>query len=81
MTSYAEIDAAIIANIVGHCSKTALVAAKCMDQLRLPTTDEILYRVCRRIEFLAEGRRIESQGDPTMPRHSDVRAQGAESDA
>jgi hypothetical protein len=69
----AEIDAAILANVVPRWLKVAMVAARSMDQLNLPLTDEAFESVCRRITALVDAGVIDAQGDTSLPRHSEVR--------
>ena len=74
MATDEQIDSAILANVSGYWAKVALVAARSMDQLALPSTDDDFCRVCRRIEVLAEGGQLAAQGDVSKPRHSEVRS-------
>ncbi len=74
MATDTEIDAAVLSNVTRHWAKVAMVAVKSMDQLSLPTTDESLETILRRVEALVAIGRIEAQGNLKLPRHSEVRA-------
>jgi hypothetical protein len=75
-----EIDAAIMSNVTSDWAKVATVAVKSMEQLKLPDTGEHFEVVCRRMEALVAARRIEAQGDVSLPRRSEVRAWGEKGD-
>ena len=81
MATDEQIDAAILSNVTVHWAKVAMVAAKSIDQLELPITDEAFERVCRRIEVLADGGTFDAQGDLARPRHSEVKLRRASHDA
>ena len=69
----AELDAAIVAHAQDHWRKVAMVIAMVIDTLGLPLTDEHFERIGKRIVALVGFGRVESQGDVSRWRHSEVR--------
>ena len=67
MRSNEEMDDAILSNVGTHWAKVAMVAARAMDQLKLPSTDENFEQLRRRVELLAQSGRLHSQGDFLCP--------------
>jgi hypothetical protein len=76
MASNEQIDAAVLSIITVHWQKVAMVAAKAMDRLKVPTTDgDTFDKVCARVESLVKLGKVAARGDVSLPRHSEVRLQ------
>lgn len=73
MATADEMDNALLANVTIHWRKVAMVVAMALDQLKLPSTSENFEELCRRVESLAKGGRLDFQGKLSLPRRSEVR--------
>jgi hypothetical protein len=71
-----EIDNLILSLATAHWQKTARVIAKALDHLEGGPSDDGADKVAQRIEHLVKTNRLESQGDLSRWRFSEIRHPG-----
>jgi hypothetical protein len=71
--SVVDIDAAILGFAITRWQKTAMIIAKSEQSLRASKVDASLDDIAERIYVLEAQGRLESRGDLTLWRHSEVR--------
>lgn len=70
-----EIDRAVLSSIEPRWQKVAMVICRAAEELygHLPAGDDAYEMIARRVEFLIESGRLESQGNISRWRFSEVR--------
>ena len=68
-----EIDRVILSLVTSRWQKTAKIIAVSVDEIEPSHPDSFANKVAKRIEYLVVAKQLESQGDLSRWRHSEIR--------